>query len=74
MSRFIPIWFLPPLCVAACADAGSALDLAHHTGRWEPTPFVGGLVEMVDTAASMGRLEDDGSGPRDPGDTSDPSH
>lgn len=53
---------------------GWRLDFAHHTGRWEPTPFVGDLVEMVDTAASMGRLEDYGSGPWNQGDTSDPPH
>ena len=54
--------------------AGWRLDIANHTGRWEPTPFSGDLAEMVDTAASMGRLEDYGSGPWTPGGTSDPSH
>ena len=39
---------------------GWRLDFAHHTGRWEQTPFVGDLAEMLDTAASMGRLEDPG--------------
>ena len=51
------------------------LDLRHHSGRWDQTPYVGDLVEMVDIAASMGRLEDFGPpGPWNPGDTSDPSH
>ena len=34
------------------------LDFHHHTGRWEQTPFVGDLAEMVDMAVGMGRLED----------------
>ncbi len=51
------------------------LDLHHHSGRWQQTPFAGDLVEMVDTAAGIGRLDDfRGPGPRNPGDTSDPSH
>jgi len=38
------------------------LDLRHHAGRWNQTPFVGDIVELVDTAASMGRLDDMGNG------------
>lgn len=34
------------------------LDLQHHTGRWESTPFEGGLDELVETAVSIGRLVD----------------
>ena len=34
------------------------LDLHHHSGRWESTPFQGGLVELIDTAAGIGRLQD----------------
>ena len=46
------------------------LDLRHHAGRWEQTPFVGDMAELVDTAASMGRLDDFGpSGPWNQGDT-----
>lgn len=33
------------------------LDFRHHSGRWQPTPFVGSIPEMVDLAASMGRLQ-----------------
>jgi hypothetical protein len=50
------------------------LDLRHHSGRWEQTPFVGTLGEMVDTAVGMGRLADWSSATGNPGDTSDPSH
>ncbi len=28
------------------------LSLAHHTGRWERTPFVGELDELLDTLTS----------------------
>lgn len=51
------------------------LDLRHHTGRWEQTPFVGDLTEMLEAAADMGRLDDFGPpGPWNSGDTFDPSH
>jgi hypothetical protein len=36
------------------------LDFRHHSGRWDQTPFVGDIAEMVDMAESMGRLEDFG--------------
>lgn len=36
------------------------LDFHHHSGRWDQTPFVGDVAEMVDMAESMGRLEDFG--------------
>lgn len=36
------------------------LDLRHHSGRWDKTPFVGDIVEVVDMAESMGRLADYG--------------
>lgn len=35
------------------------LDLRHHSGRWDPTPFTGDLQDLVDAALSLGRLEDD---------------
>ena len=39
--------------------AGSwRLDLPDHRGRWEATPFVGTVDELVDAALSLGRLED----------------
>lgn len=42
-------------------DAGAwRLDFRHHSGRWDQTPFVGDLSEMVDMAESMGMLEDFG--------------
>jgi hypothetical protein len=51
------------------------LDLRHHSGRWDQTPFVGSLGEMVEMAADIGRLADhDSPGAGNPGDTSDPSH
>lgn len=51
------------------------LDLRHHSGRWEQTPFNGAMADLVDTAAEMGRLEDFGPpGSWNRGDTSDPSH
>lgn len=51
------------------------LDLRHHTGRWDPTPFVGTMGELVDTAAGIGRLMDlDSTAPANRGDTSDPRH
>jgi hypothetical protein len=34
------------------------LDLRHHSGKWEPTAFVGGLAELLDDALSIGRLSD----------------
>ncbi len=34
------------------------LDFRHPSGRWDETPFVGDLAEMVDMAEGMGRLED----------------
>jgi len=36
------------------------LDFHHHSGRWDQTPFVGDVEEMVDLAEGMGRLEDFG--------------
>jgi hypothetical protein len=51
------------------------LDLRHHSGRWEQTPFVGTMGQVVDDAISIGRLADLGpaTGPNQ-GDTSDPRH
>lgn len=34
------------------------LDLHHHSGRWEQTPFTGDFGEMIDAALSIGRLDD----------------
>ncbi len=42
-------------------ESGSwQLDFRHHSGRWDQTPFTGDLEDLVDTAESMGRLEDFG--------------
>lgn len=49
------------------------LDLRHHTGRWDQTPFAGTVTDLIDTAEGMGRLEDFDV-PWNRGDTSDPSH
>lgn len=49
------------------------LDLRHHTGRWDQTPFTGTVADLMDTAEGMGRLEDFDA-PWNRGDTSDPSH
>ena len=48
------------------------LDLRHHAGRWDQTPFTGSMADLVDTAEGMGRLED--FTPWNRGETSDPSH
>lgn len=64
----------PEIRLTLVGRDGWRLDFANHAGRWEPTPFVGDLAEMIEAAASMGRLVDHGSGPWNPGDTSDPSH
>jgi hypothetical protein len=50
------------------------LDLPLFNGKWEPTPFEGGFVALVDGAISIGRLDDSGSPTDNRGDTSDPSH
>ena len=51
------------------------LDLRHHAGRWDKTPIVGDMDDMVAAAADMGRLDDFGPpGSWNQGDTSDPSH
>lgn len=51
------------------------LDFRHHAGRWDQTPFTGGLADLVDTAEGMGRLEDfGGPGSWNRGATPDPSH
>jgi hypothetical protein len=34
------------------------LDLRHHTGKWEQTPFTGSLDELLESALSIGRLQD----------------
>jgi len=36
------------------------LDLPHHSGRWDQTPLIGQMTDMVDAAASIGRLDDFG--------------
>jgi len=36
------------------------LDFRHHSGRWDQTPFMGDIAELVDIAESMGRLENFG--------------
>ena len=52
------------------------LDLRHHTDRWDSTPFTGGMRDLLDTAMSMGHLEDHGQPGswKNRGDTSDLSH
>ena len=65
----------PEARLTLLAPGSWRLDLRHHTGRWDQTPFVGELAEIVDTAESMGRLEDFGTPDSwKSGDTSDPSH
>ncbi len=59
-----------------CLATGSwRLDLPHPSGRWEQTPFVGDMAELVDTAVGIARL-DDPAPPVDGnrGDTSDLPH
>lgn len=34
------------------------LDLRHHTGRWDETPFIGEMAELIETAVGIGRLAD----------------
>lgn len=34
------------------------LDLRHHSGKWEQTPFTGSLDELLEMALSIGRLAD----------------
>jgi hypothetical protein len=34
------------------------LDVHHHTGKWEQTPFTGDIDELIDAALSLGRLDD----------------
>ena len=34
------------------------LDVSHHTGKWEQTPFTGDIDELIDAALSIGRLDD----------------
>jgi hypothetical protein len=50
------------------------LDLPIFNGKWEPTPFEGGFVSLIDSALSVGRLDDPETPPDNSGDTSDPSH
>ncbi len=51
------------------------LDLPRHDSRWEQTPFEGSLDEVVESAISIGRLDDSGPPPHGNWrDTSDPSH
>lgn len=50
------------------------LDLPLSNGKWEPTPFEGGMVTLVDEALSIGRLDDPGPHGANQADTSDPSH
>lgn len=33
------------------------VDVRHHSGRWEQTPFVGGLGDSIETLRSIGRLD-----------------
>ena len=65
----------PEVRLTLLAPGTWRLDLRHHAGRWEQTPFAGSLADLVDTAEGMGRLEDFGPpGSWNWGDTSDPSH
>jgi hypothetical protein len=34
------------------------LDMRHHSGKWEQTPFTGSLDELLESALSIGGLED----------------
>ena len=49
------------------------LDLPLCNGKWEPTPFEGGFVSLVDSALSIGRFDDPVVPGENSGDTSDPS-
>ena len=65
----------PEARLTLLASGSWRLDLRHHAGRWDQTPFTGSLADLVDTAEGMGRLEDFGPpGSWNRGDTSDPSH
>ncbi len=65
----------PEARLTSLAPRSWRLDLPHHAGRWEQTPFVGDMAELIDTALGIGRLTDPGPpGPWNRGDTSDPSH
>lgn len=33
------------------------VDVRHHSGRWEQTPFVGDLGESIETLRGIGRLD-----------------
>jgi hypothetical protein len=48
----------PEVRLRCLAHGAWQLDFYHHSGRWDVTPFVGDLAEMVDMAEGMGRLED----------------
>jgi len=50
------------------------LDLRHHTGKWEQTPFVGTMGQLIDTAVEIGRLGSPDAGPGNWGETSDLRH
>lgn len=64
----------PEARLAVVAPGTWRLDLPLFNGKWEPTPFEGGFVALVDGAISIGRFEDPGSPVGNRGDTSDPSH
>jgi hypothetical protein len=47
----------PEVRLSLIAQGEWRLDFRHHSDRWQPTPFVGDIAEMVDLAVSMGRLQ-----------------
>ena len=46
----------PEIRLTHLTRANWRLDLRHHSGRWDQTPFAGDMTSMVDGAADMGRL------------------
>jgi hypothetical protein len=47
----------PEVRLSLVAPGKWLLDFRHHSNRWQPTPFVGDIAEMVELALSMGRLQ-----------------
>lgn len=64
----------PDVRLSMIAPRSWRLDLMRHNGRWEQTPFVGDMAELVDTAIGIGHLDDTAAVPWNRGDTSDPPH
>lgn len=48
----------PEARLSSLAPRRWRLDLRHHAGRWEETPFIGEMAELIETAVGIGRLAD----------------